>query len=157
MILLNVSHWKQRQPADCLAACSAMVLDYLQIEVEYDDLLNQFETKSFGSPFRNIHKLESMGLSVTTGEWGGLETINACLTLGVPILVNVQTGELRSYWEREASHVVLVLGIDETESIIHDPAFNDAPKHISIGEFMLAWDEQYQRYGVIALDDIKLN
>lgn len=157
MILLNVSHRNQRQPADCLASCAAMVLDYLKLNVDYDELLSQFETRYFGAPFSNIHKLESIGLSVATGEWGGLEIINSCLNLGLPVLVNVQTGELKSYWKREASHVVLVVGLDETEIIIHDPAFDDPAKRIAVDEFMLAWDEQYQRYGIIALDDIELN
>lgn len=31
MILLPVSHQKQRRQSDCLVACAAMVLQYLQI------------------------------------------------------------------------------------------------------------------------------
>jgi hypothetical protein len=38
MSLLAVSHWKQRRQADCLVACAAMVLEYLQVPVSYDRL-----------------------------------------------------------------------------------------------------------------------
>jgi len=82
MTLLSVSHKKQRQPADCLAACAAMVLEYLQVSVAYNDIVEQFETRYFGAPFFNVHKLEAMGLFVGTGEWGELNTIKAYLQKG---------------------------------------------------------------------------
>lgn len=73
---------------------------------------------------------------------------------GLPILVNVQTAELHSYWERETSHVVLVIGFEDEKDILLDPAFDNAPKRISVDESMLAWSEQYQRYGVIGLEEV---
>lgn len=33
MQLLNVPHWRQREDADCLAACAAMALEYLAIPI----------------------------------------------------------------------------------------------------------------------------
>ena len=38
MTLLTVSHRQQTQQADCLAACAAMVLDYLHIPISYNKL-----------------------------------------------------------------------------------------------------------------------
>ena len=37
--LLPVPHHKQREGADCLAACAAMVLSYLGLSVAYERLL----------------------------------------------------------------------------------------------------------------------
>ncbi|MBV7326667.1 hypothetical protein KFU94_00105 [Chloroflexi bacterium TSY] len=69
--------------------------------------------------------------------------------------MNVNTRELTSYWTEETSHVVTVIGLDDEMVVVNDPAFDDAPKHIPQGEFLLAWDEQYQRYGVIGLDQME--
>ena len=47
MLLSNFRHWRQRREADCLVACTAMVLDYIEIHREYNWLakvLSDFET-----------------------------------------------------------------------------------------------------------------
>ena len=155
MTLLNVSHWQQRQPADCLAACSAMVLQYLQIPFAYDPLVVLLETQYYGAAFSNVRHLESMGLFVRIGEWGGTDLLEQHLKSGLPILVNVNTKELTSYWTRETSHVVTVIGLDEEAVSVNDPAFDQAPQRIPIQEFLLAWDEQYQRYAVIGLEQFE--
>jgi ABC-type bacteriocin/lantibiotic exporter with double-glycine peptidase domain len=41
--LLNVPLHKMSQTADCLAACAAMVLDYIGHPVNYTDLLRLLE------------------------------------------------------------------------------------------------------------------
>lgn len=156
MTLLNVSHWKQHQQADCLAACCAMVLQYLQVPFDYDDLVALLETQFYGTAFSNMHKLEGMGMYVSTGEWGGVEALETYLSTGLPILVSVDTKEL-AYWNREASHVMVVIGLEDNFIIVNDPAFSEAPKEIPLGDFLLAWDEQYQRYGAVGLDLIEPN
>ena len=154
MTLLNVSHWKQRRPADCLAACSAMVLQYLQVPFHYETLVELLETKYYGTAFSNVRKLATMGLHVSTGEWGGVQTLEQHLETGLPILVNVNTKEL-PYWDREASHVVVIIGLEADFIVVHDPAFDEVPQRLPLQEFLLAWDEQYQQYGVIGLDQIE--
>ena len=39
MNLLPISHRQQIQQADCLAACAAMLLDYLHVPIQYKYLL----------------------------------------------------------------------------------------------------------------------
>ena len=48
-ILLPVLHQQQRQQADCLAACAAMILAYLDVDIEYDQLLRLLKVKPFGA------------------------------------------------------------------------------------------------------------
>ncbi|MBV7337629.1 hypothetical protein KFU94_57255 [Chloroflexi bacterium TSY] len=72
MTLLSVLHRKQQQSADCLAACAAIVLDYLQIPVQYDRLLRQLRVEYFGSLFRNLHYLESLGVYISFDRAGRL-------------------------------------------------------------------------------------
>jgi ABC-type bacteriocin/lantibiotic exporter with double-glycine peptidase domain len=65
MTLLPVSHRQQRQQAECLAACAAMVLDYLQVPASYEQLVKLLRIGPAGAPFRNLRYLESLvGLSV---------------------------------------------------------------------------------------------
>ncbi|MCB0080235.1 MAG: C39 family peptidase [Caldilineaceae bacterium] len=154
MTLLNVSHWRQRQPADCLAACGAMILHYLQVPFRYESLVELLEVKYYGAPFSHIHKLATMGLFVTSKEWGGIPQLEQYLETGLPIIANVNTKEL-PYWDREANHVIVIIGIEGDTIFLNDPAFDEAPQRVPLAEFLLAWDEQYQQYGVIGLDQIE--
>ena len=43
MLLLGIKHGQQRREADCLVACCAMVLDYLQVPMDYDRLATRLE------------------------------------------------------------------------------------------------------------------
>ena len=67
MTLLAVSHQPQKQESDCLAACSAMVLDYLHVPYTYPQLLRLLQIQSFGAWFRNIQFLQALGLLC---QWG---------------------------------------------------------------------------------------
>ncbi|MCX6045817.1 MAG: cysteine peptidase family C39 domain-containing protein [Chloroflexi bacterium] len=151
MNLLAVSHWKQRKPADCLVACTAMVLEYLQVPTPYDRLTRLLRTMPIGTLFRNLRYLEaSLGLSVTVG-YGNLQLLEAHLETGLPIIVSVNT-ELLSYWNNQATiHALVVIGMDEEQIYVNDPAAEAAPKAIPRAEFELAWFEEKELYAVIGL------
>ncbi len=63
--LLPVLHRPQIDQADCLAACAAMVLGYLQIPVNYDRLQRLLNVRYFGAFFSDIENLHVLGVSVT--------------------------------------------------------------------------------------------
>ena len=72
-IMLPVKHRQQQHPADCIAACAAMVLDYLNEPVEYDRLLHLLKiAPEFGAPAPNLRLLEELGLTVIHKEYGSL-------------------------------------------------------------------------------------
>ena len=153
MILLPVSPFKQKQQADCLAACCAMVLTYLQIEIPYQRLLGLLKVQTFGSIFHHLKNLEVLGVSVLIGE-GDIDRLKHYLSLGLPVIVFVDTGELQSYWVEQTNHAVLVVGFDETANTssliyLNDPEFLEAPKSVSLAEFELAWLEKDYLYAVI--------
>ncbi len=151
MNLLAVSHWKQRRQADCLVACTAMVLDYLQVPVRYERLLQVLRTMPIGTLFRNLHHLESAyGLSVTI-DYGSPEQLQAYLDTGLPVIVSLNT-QMLSYWDyQEMIHAVVVIGIEGETIYLNDPAFPEAPQVIALAEFNLAWYEEKNLYGVIGL------
>lgn len=90
MPLLPISHRPQHQQAECLAACAAMVLDYLNIQSSYDELLKTLQIGPAGAPFRNLYFLQPFGVSVLI-EQGQIDTLRAYLQQNVPPVVFVAT------------------------------------------------------------------
>lgn len=135
-ILLPVSHRQQRAEADCLPICAQMVLDYWGIPVSYSRLQKLLRTRQFGTPFRAIQKLEQLGVVVEIAHLS-FDEITAHLLRGRPVLVGVHTGEL-SYWSEAVDHVLVVVGVDEAQVYVHDPALPDGEQTIQRTEFDLA-------------------
>lgn len=144
---LPISHQPQRQQADCLVACAAMLLDYWQQPVAYDDLLKLLRVGPAGAPFRNLRYLETVGVSVLI-EQGNLDTLRSLLTRKLPPIVFVATQEL-SYWTEATQHAVVIAGMDDLHVHLYDPAFSDAPCTIPIDEFALSWLEMDEFYALI--------
>ncbi len=88
MRLLPASHRQQRQTSDCLAACVAMVLDYLRISYNYDNLLRVLRVDEAGAALSNVRHLHQLGLKVElrTGELADLELH---LQRGIPTIGKV--------------------------------------------------------------------
>jgi len=154
MQLLPVLHQKQRQQSDCLAACSAMILRYLGIPYEYDQLIRLLEIQAHGTAFSKVRNLAApFGLHVEVNE-GDFDALRACLDVALAPLVAVNTDDL-SYWDAAVDHAVVVIGMDDTMIALHDPAFDTAPQVISLVEFGVAWVEQDYKYAVIGLTEIE--
>ncbi len=136
-VLLPVPHRQQQSDGDCLAACAAMVLDYLNHPVEYDKLLQLLRIKPFGAPAGNVRLLAQLNLSVTyrVTDLAGLEST---LAQGNPVIVFVRTGEL-PYWDYSSDHALVVVGYDEANVYVNDPHFTNAPISVPRDDFELAW------------------
>ena len=150
MTLLPVSHRRQKRQADCLAACAAMVLDYLHVSIRYNRLNQLLRVDAIGTPFRNLQHLESLGLSILIAK-GDLQMLQMHLENSLPAIVAVDTVQL-PYWDEATDHAVVVVGMDERHVYINDPDTEDAPQTISLAEFELAWLEKDYLYAVIRLE-----
>jgi ABC-type bacteriocin/lantibiotic exporter with double-glycine peptidase domain len=64
----GIRHRRQQQVADCLAACAAMVLDYLGLSISYEKLLGILSIGPYGTPRSSILHLESLGVRVAYRE-----------------------------------------------------------------------------------------
>lgn len=93
---LAVPHRKQQQASDCLAACAAMVLDYLRSPMDYAKLLTSLSITPFGTRRSAIRNLSHKGLSVAYHE-GNWEMLAAYLENGLPVIAFINTDPL-SYW-----------------------------------------------------------
>jgi ABC-type bacteriocin/lantibiotic exporter with double-glycine peptidase domain len=155
MNLLPISHRQQILQADCLAACAAMILDYLHVPIQYEHLLRLLKVRSFGTSLFNLRNLQTLGLFVLIEE-GNIAVLQAHLEMGLPPIVAVSTVRLASYWTEDTDHAVIVVGIDANFVYLHDPEFTSAPQVVDIKEFESAWLDQDYWYAVIGLDEIEM-
>ncbi len=148
-VLLPVSHVQQRSESDCLAACVDMVLNYLNAPTNYQRLLRTLRVnEQAGTPFPNIQRLERLGVTVVFRQ-GSLAQLYKFLQNGWPVIVPVKTRELPQ-WEEDTDHAVVVVGMDEENIYLNDPAFARAPTPVTHGDFDLAWLERDEYYAVLA-------
>ncbi len=145
--LLPIPHHPQRSDGDCLAACAAMVLGYLNVPVDYDRLLTLLGVKSYGTPGSRLKNLADLGVHVRYAQ-GTLAELFGYLDRGQPCIVLVRTDQL-PYWTCATDHAVLVVGFDEQVVYVNDPAFEQAPQRIPRADFELAWLEFDYRYAVL--------
>ena len=138
--LLNVSHYQQQQTSDCLAACSAMVLDYLNISTSYSRLLRLLKVKSIGAPFSNVGNLSRLRVGIEF-DYGEMAILYARIDANHPVIVAVDTSEL-SYWDMPTYHALVVIGYDDHFIYVNDPDQSFGKIAIDVNEFALAWLER---------------
>lgn len=136
---LTVPHQPQRLESDCLAACAWMVLAAAGVSADYNALLTVLNIKPWGTPHRNIRQLEDLidGIQVTYRQ-GVLADVFRAIDAGHPVILFVWTGDL-PYWTLETWHAVVVVGYDENQVYLNDPAFSAAPQVVTYGDLELAW------------------
>lgn len=150
-VLLAVPHLQQSKNGECLATCTAMLLDYASYPYRMGQLLKTLRIQpEIGAPFSNIINLEQLGLTVGYRQEGALETLYQLLMQGWPCLVAVDTGEL-PYWQSSTGHVVVLIGMDGEHVYLNDPALYEPSIQVPIGDFYLAWYEQKLSYAVLAI------
>lgn len=148
-ISLPVPHQRQREDADCLPTCVAMVLAYLGKDVSYRRIKNLLKTKSFGTPGHHLLHLTELGLQVLYRE-GSMEELKAHLAKGDPCIVLVRTADL-PYWHFTTDHALVVVGCDDRNIYVNDPAFDNYPIAVPLVKFELAWMAFDYRYGSLRL------
>ena len=155
MLLLGIKHRRQSQ-ADCLAVCASMVLEYLGISYDYNRLIRLLGTAEDGTPFTNLERLAAtLGLSVTCAKnREELSIFEHNISIGLPVIVAVQTWPL-PYWQQiHTDHAVVVVGLDDEAVFLYDPYFATAPQIVELDNFLTAWSERDFEYAVIGLDTI---
>lgn len=147
MPLIAISHRQQTQQADCLAACAAMVLDYLQVRVDYQRLTRLLRIRSHGAAFANLRHLTTLELHVDIGR-GDLAILRTTIEAGSPVIAALDTAYL-SYWAEKTDHAVVVAGLDATNVVLHDPDLPTGPRWVPIVQFESAWLEHDYLYAVV--------
>jgi len=145
--VLYVPHKRQAQEAGCLAACAQAVLAYLGVEQTQSSLNRLFGLTAIGTPFRNIQRLTSLGVSVRL-QRGDESALRNAIDHNQPPILFVKTGDL-PYWHDNTAHAVILIGYDEDVVLLADPQFADSPQRVGWGELMLAWGEQDYYFALI--------
>lgn len=147
--LLDLPNRKQQKESDCLAACAAMMLYVLEIEVPYSELLSILDVAPWGTPHRNIVRIEELvpGIQVRYGQ-GELIDLYRAVDSGLPPTVFVWTGDL-PYWIIATWHAVVVVGYDKQYFHVNDPAFDVSPQVVLHGDLDLAWLTYDSYYAVV--------
>jgi ABC-type bacteriocin/lantibiotic exporter with double-glycine peptidase domain len=113
-----------------------MVLAFLGRNESYGRLTQLLGTRWFGTPARNILRLEQIGLRVSLIELDITE-IETHLQNGRPVIAFVSTADL-PYWNVNTDHAVVVIGADEENIFLNDPYFANAPQSVSRTAFELS-------------------
>ena len=114
-----------------------MVTQYLDVHISHRQLVSRLGTKSFGTPFRHLARLDQYDLDVKIGNIY-VDTFAQYLEDKLPIIASVNTSDLKSYWFYATDHVVVATGIDEHFIYVNDPVLNRAHQPVPRHEFELA-------------------
>lgn len=83
----------------------------------------------------------------TTISFSNFEELENYVIQKQPVIVLLWTGEL-SYWDSKKYldylHTVVVIGYNDENILVNDPAFSEYPKIIPINEFLEAWSYSQQ-------------
>ena len=148
--VISVLHRQQLEDGYCLPACVQMVLAYLGQNRPQEEIARTLGLrKGFGVPASNVAKLGIRSIAPLYVADGTLERLNYWLQLGTPVIAFVQAGELPQWQGRRAQHAVLLVGADQRDMHLHDPAMTYGPITVPIDDFLLAWQEMDNRYAVL--------
>lgn len=139
-VLLPLPHFEQSRDSRCLPACVRMTLAYWGRNLSENKLAKILGTRDFGTPISNVERLRRQGYQV---EFGSLtvEALKAHLLAGRPVIARVWTKMLDYWQEEETSHVVVVVGFDDTQVYLNDPASKEVPQPTIWQSFLAAWAE----------------
>jgi ABC-type bacteriocin/lantibiotic exporter with double-glycine peptidase domain len=116
-----------------------MVLAYQNRQMSEQELVKILGTRSIGTPISHVNKLQAYQYRVTFRSFSEAELKN-CLLQGLPVIARVWTGML-TYWTEDTFHVVVVVGYDDEQLYLNDPAFATAPQSATWNSFLAAWAE----------------
>lgn len=149
-IILPLEFVQQRRGGECLAACAAMVLNYIGKPIAYRRLVSILEAiPKVGTSSSKIQRLARLGVSVHYQQ-GTLNRLFEHLQNNQPSIVFVKTIEL-PYRTDITDHAVVVVGFDEQSIYLHDPEFIESPISVPHGDFDLAWLEHDEMYAVLTI------
>lgn len=145
--LLPLPHFEQSRDGMCLPACVRMLFEYWGRHSSETETARYLETKSFGTAITNVIRIRRLGYQV---DFGSLtqEQLETYLISGKPVMARVWT-DMLDYWDTATSHVVVVVGFDDTYVYLNDPGFGEFPQRVLWDGFLAAWAEFDETAAVI--------
>jgi uncharacterized protein YvpB len=75
------------------------------------------------------------------------------ISIGLPVIVAVQTWPLVYWQQMDTDHAVVVVGLDEENFYLYDPYFATFPQIVDLDSFLTAWSERDFEYGILGLSE----
>lgn len=94
--------------------------------------------------------MDSLGLVVVLQMDGVIEDFAPYIESGLPVIVAVDADIIR-YWPYSDNHAVVVIGFDEKNVYVNDPAQPETGLTVDMNTFQLAWSRRDYAYAVIRL------
>lgn len=146
---LSVPHKAQIADGYCLPACAQMVLAYLGEERDQKTLARQLQMiEGAGTPGSRLTRLATRRLEVIYRS-GDLPNLQQAIIQAMPPIALVRTADLRYWGDLDFAHAVVVVGMDKSSVLLHDPGQSQAPITVDLGNFALAWEGIGNLYGLI--------
>jgi len=149
---LKIPHYKQELNNSCLPACIRMVLSFFNITKSEQDIRRLVKIKPAGVNPLNLIHLKNWDIEVNIS-FSNFDILEDIITQKKPSIALLWTGEL-DYWDSEKYfdylHAVVVIGIDNENILVNDPAFSKYPQHFPVNNFLEAWS--YSQYMLILIE-----
>ncbi|MBY0229454.1 MAG: hypothetical protein K2W96_09260 [Gemmataceae bacterium] len=130
-----------------MPACARMILASHGCDRSEADLRSLLGTDAGGTPPRALFQLSTLGFSTRFGT-GSLAQLHHLLASNIPPLVLLSTSAL-PYWKVGCDHAVVVVGSNDAEVFLNDPAFSSAPQAVAHADFLQAWAPNKHTYATI--------
>jgi hypothetical protein len=101
-----------------------------------------------GTSSRNIVRLAAFGVEVQWKKEHAMGDLQQAIANAETPVAFLRTGEL-PYWEQDTPHAVVIVGIDRGTIYLNDPAFENAPIPVLVGDYELAWDEFDRQWATV--------
>lgn len=144
---LDVPYIPQASDSWCVPACVAMVAAFRGESIIQEDVARWLGTTDIGTPASRIQWLSRRGFDVIYRQ-GSWQEVQGWLARGTPCILFVRTGDL-AYWGYDTPHAVVLVGGEGETAILLDPAYDQTPVLVSLGDLMLAWSHLGYTYAVI--------
>jgi len=126
-----------------------MAAAYLHRTLSQAEVVRWLGVRGGGAPASRIRRLIEHGFDVTYST-GSLSDLRAWLAHNVPVILFVRTNEL-PYWDVDTPHAIMLIGIEGEQVYLLDPAMDNTPVEVSIGDLMLAWSYFDYTYATLRL------
>jgi ABC-type amino acid transport substrate-binding protein len=147
--LLPVPHRTEAFAGACLPAYCQMALALWGISKSQSEIATQIGyIEGAGTAARNITRLTALGVKVEWREYGTVNELGQAITEGRVPVVFLRTGEL-PYWDQDVPHALIIVSVEVDTVYVNDPAFENAPIPVSVGDFELAWDEFQRQWATV--------
>jgi uncharacterized protein YvpB len=103
-----------------------------------------------GVPHSRITRLRSSQVNIIHQTAQGLNDLGVYLNHDLPVIAFVQAKELPHWRGRWSQHAVVIVGIDQDNVYLLDPAAQSSVITVTHDDFLLAWDEMKFSYAVIS-------